>query len=120
MLAAFKRNGVRNVVWITADVHYTAAHHYDLSRAAYPDFDPFWEFVSGPLNAGGFGPNTLDGTFGPQAVFVETPPHPNASPAEGFQYFGEVSIDGQSEVMTVRLRGVDGSVRWSTELSPGS
>ena len=28
VLSAFKRNGVRNVVWITADVHYTAAHHY--------------------------------------------------------------------------------------------
>jgi alkaline phosphatase D len=53
-------------------------------------------------------------------VFVETPPHPNASPAEGFQYFGEVAIDGQSAAMTVRLRGVDGSVRWSTELAAES
>jgi alkaline phosphatase D len=118
VLSAIKRRGVRNTVWLTADVHYTAAHHYDPSRAAYRDFEPFWEFVSGPLNAGAFGPNTLDGTFGPQAVFVETPPHPNASPAEGFQYFGEVSIDGQSAEMTVRLRGVDGAVRWSTDLTP--
>jgi alkaline phosphatase D len=118
VLSAIKRRGVRNTVWLTADVHYTAAHYYDPSRAAYRDFEPFWEFVSGPLNAGAFGPNELDGTFGPQAVFVETPPRPNTSPAEGFQYFGEVSIDGQSAVMTVRLRGVDGSVRWSTDLIP--
>ena len=63
---------MRNVVWLTADVHYCAAHYYDPARAAFRDFDPFWEFVAGPLNAGSFGPNTLDGTFGPQLVFVES------------------------------------------------
>ena len=45
------------IVFLTADVHYTAAHHYDPARAAVADFTPFWEFVSGPLNAGAFGPN---------------------------------------------------------------
>jgi alkaline phosphatase D len=82
------------------------------------DFTPFWEFVSGPLNAGAFGPNTLDGTFGPRAEFVAAPPHPNASPAEGFQFFGQVSIDGPTGVMTVRLRDLDGRVLWSRELTP--
>jgi len=48
-LSAWKRAGVQNVVFITADVHYTAAHHYSPERAAYTDFTPFWEFVSGPL-----------------------------------------------------------------------
>lgn len=28
VLSAFKRHKVKNVVWITADVHYCAAHHY--------------------------------------------------------------------------------------------
>ena len=69
-------------------MHYTAAHHYDPSRAAFGDFDPFWEFVAGPLNAGAFGPNALDATFGPEAVFVEPPPAPNISPADGYQFFG--------------------------------
>jgi alkaline phosphatase D len=41
-----------------------AGHHYDPARAAVGDFTPFWEFVSGPANAGAFGPNPLDGTFG--------------------------------------------------------
>ena len=36
-------------------------------RAAFTDFDPFWEFVAGPINAGTFGPNALDPTFGPSA-----------------------------------------------------
>ena len=37
-----------NTVWITADMHYTAAHYYDPNRAVFQDFEPFWEFVSGP------------------------------------------------------------------------
>lgn len=65
VLSFLKREGIRNHLWLTADVHYTAAHHYSPDRAAFGDFDPFWEFVSGPLNAGGFGPNALDKTFGP-------------------------------------------------------
>ena len=55
VLTGIKRLGIRNHVWLTADVHYTAAHHYSPDRAAYQDFDPFWEFVSGPLNAGRVG-----------------------------------------------------------------
>ena len=71
VLSAFKRNGVTNVVWITADVHYTAAHHYDPSRARFHDFDPFWEFVSGPMAAETFPDKSdlLDRTFGPEVVF---------------------------------------------------
>jgi len=53
-------------VWLTADVHYTAAHWYDPSAAKFQQFDPFWEFVSGPIHAGTFGPGELDQTFGPQ------------------------------------------------------
>jgi alkaline phosphatase D len=110
------RAGIRNIIWLTADVHYTAAHYYDPARAAFGDFAPFWEFVAGPANAGAFGPNVLDGTFGPQAVFVEAPPTPNASPLQGFQYFGEVAIDGATRDLTVRLRGLSGDVRWSLTL----
>ena len=54
LLSDLQRFDVRNVVWLTADVHYTAAHFYDPNRAAFSDFDPFWEFVSGPLHAGTF------------------------------------------------------------------
>ncbi len=58
LLRHLKTNRVRNVVWITADVHYCAAHYYDPANAKFTEFDPFWEFVAGPLNAGTFGPNT--------------------------------------------------------------
>jgi alkaline phosphatase D len=110
------RHGVTGIVLLTADVHYAAAHHYDPARAAVGDFTPFWEFVAGPANAGAFGPNRLDATFGPQAVFVHGPPAPNTSPLDGFQHFGEVDIDAESRAMTVRLRDLDGAVLWSTVL----
>jgi alkaline phosphatase D len=74
LLRHLRRQRVHNVIWLTADVHYCAAHFYDPARAAFRDFDGFWEFVSGPLNAGTFGPGTLDGTFGPQVVFFKAPP----------------------------------------------
>ena len=60
-------------MWLTADVHYTAAHYYDPNKAQFQDFEPFWEFVSGPLHAGTFGPDALDNTFGPQLRYVKAP-----------------------------------------------
>ncbi|KHL19376.1 UNVERIFIED_CONTAM: alkaline phosphatase [Mumia flava] len=118
VLRGLQRYGIRNHVWLTADVHYTAAHHYAPERAAFGDFDPFWEFVSGPLNAGAFGPNALDGTFGPRAEFVAAPPRANASPAEGYQFFGEVEIDGGSQALTVTLRDVEGGALFTRTLEP--
>ncbi|GGM61817.1 alkaline phosphatase [Dactylosporangium sucinum] len=116
VLRAAHRAGVTGIVFLTADVHYTAAHHYDPARAAVQDFTPFWEFVSGPANAGAFGPNALDGTFGPRAAFVHAPPAANTSPLDGFQHFGEVEINPWSRDFTVRLRDLTGAVLWSTTL----
>ncbi|ANZ35455.1 alkaline phosphatase [Lentzea guizhouensis] len=114
VLREIKRRRVRNTVWLTADVHYTAAHHYSPDRAAVGDFDPFWEFVSGPLHSGAFGPNTLDPTFGPEAVFVHAPPAANTTPLDGFQHFGEVKAD--RDEFTVWLRDATGAALWSKTL----
>jgi alkaline phosphatase D len=116
VLQSAHRHGVTGIVFLTADVHYTAAQHYDPTRAAIADFTPFWEFVSGPAHAGAFGPNALDGTFGPQVAFVHAPPVANTSPAGGFQHFGEIEIDGGSGDLTVYLRDRDGASLWSTTL----
>jgi alkaline phosphatase D len=83
-------------------VHYTAAHYFDPNRAAFQDFEPFWEFVSGPIHAGTLGPNVLDKTFGPEVVFQKA--QSGLPPSEGLQFFGHVAIDGQTQVMTVTLR----------------
>ncbi|PPV08060.1 alkaline phosphatase [Xanthomonas bromi] len=118
LLRFISRARIRNTVWLTADVHYCAAHHYHPDRAAFQQFEPFWEFVGGPLNAGSFGPNALDATFGPSVVFQKAPPAPNTSPLAGYQFFGEVEIDGRSGVMTVTLRDLDGVAQFRQPILP--
>jgi alkaline phosphatase D len=121
LLSFIRRNGIRNTVWLTADVHYTAAHYYDPNKAQFQDFDPFWEFVSGPLNAGTFGPNGLDNTFGPQLMFVKAPPdgQSNLPPSAGYQFFGQVDIDGEG-VMLVSLKDLEGQTLYTKELLPAA
>jgi alkaline phosphatase D len=102
-------------------VHYTAAHYYDPSKAVFQDFEPFWEFVSGPLHAGTFGPNALDKTFGPQLVYIKAPSKEqsqNLPPSEGMQFFGHVAIDGNTQQMTVTLKDVDDRSLWAKTLDP--
>jgi alkaline phosphatase D len=122
LLKAVRKAEVRNTVWVTADVHYTAAHHYSPDRAKFTDFLPFWEFVSGPLNAGTFGPGQLDGTFGPEAIFTKAPPpgESNLPPSAGYQFFGEIEIDGRTEALTVRLRDASGAALFTKTLEPAA
>jgi alkaline phosphatase D len=118
LLSFIKHADIRNTLWLTADVHYTAAHYYDPDKAVFQDFEPFWEFVSGPLHAGSFPQNALDNTFGPQLVYAKAPDTPNRPPSEGLQFFGHVAIDGATQVMTVTLKDVDDRALWSTTLEP--
>ena len=113
---------VLDVVWVTGDVHYAAAHHYHPERARFTDFDPFWEFVAGPLHAGTFGPNRLDPTFGPAVRFLGIPEgmKPNRPPSEGLQFFGTLDVDAASRVLTARLHDVAGRELYKVELPPAA
>ena len=122
LLKFMKDRRIRNVVWVTADIHYCAAHYYQPTRATFTDFDPFWEFVAGPLNAGTFGPNKMDATFGPEVKFVGIPPgmKPNRPPSEGFQFFGKMRIDRRTKAMTVTLHNLAGEKIYGQELGARS
>jgi alkaline phosphatase D len=52
-------------------------------------------------------------------VFVKAPATANVSPAGGYQFFGEVDIDGHSGELTVRLREQNGTVLFTQTLQPG-
>jgi len=120
LLSFIKNNGIRNVVWVTADVHFAQATFYDPAKAAFSDFTPFWEFVAGPINAGTFGPNAVDRTFGPDVKYVSVPAglKANRPPTEGMQYFGLAKIDGTTEVLTVSLHDLTGKVLYKVDLPP--
>ncbi len=122
LLKFIKDNRIRNTVWFTADVHYTAAHRYSPERAQFKDFDPFWEFVSGPLHAGSFGPGTLENTFGPEMVFAKHPPkgQGNLPPSAGYQFFGDVQVEAKSQAMRVVLRDISGAALYTKLLEPAN
>jgi len=118
ILSFIREHKIKNIVWVTADVHYAAAHHYSPQRSRFKDFDPFWEFLAGPLNAGTFGPNPLDPTFGPKVEFLSIPNNlrPGRSPLSGMQFFGTGEIDPQNKRFTVSLHDLTGRILWSTQL----
>ena len=121
LLAFMKQSGVRNTVWLTADVHYATAIHCDPARAAtFKDFDPFWEFVSGPLNAGTFGPNKVDKTFGAEVRWHSLPPgfKGGPGPSAGLQFFGTVGIDAKTGALTVSQYNMKGERIYRNELEP--
>jgi alkaline phosphatase D len=121
LLTFMQRAGIRNTLWITADFHYTAAHSFDPSRAVFQDFEPFWEFVSGPIHAGTWAPVSLDPTFGPRVVYQNacSPEQgDNLAPCFGLQFFGHMTIDGASGVLTVTLKDVHDRALWSIDIEP--
>lgn len=121
LLSFMKREGIRNTVWITADVHYAAAHRYSPERASrFTDFDPFWEFVAGPMHAGTFGPNDLDATFGPEVLFNSVPDgfEGGRPPSDDLQFFGTLDIDPVTRTLTAAIHDVNGRRLWSRELPP--
>ena len=120
LLRFMRDEQIDNVVWITGDVHYAAAHHYDPSRARFAEFDPFWEFVAGPLHAGTFGPNALDATFGPEVRFLGIPVgmKPNRPPSEGFQFFGRLVVDAKTDALRASLHNRDGRELYTVTLPP--
>src|SRR5262249_25711358 len=109
LLRSMKRDRVRNVVWFTADVHYTAAHYYDPAKAQFTDFHPFWEFVSGPMHAGTAGPSKTDNTFGIRVIYQKGSVGGMVGPAAGLQFFGDVQIDARTRAMSVTLRDLTGA-----------
>ncbi len=121
LLTFIRDRRIHNVVFITGDVHYCAAHHYDPTRAAYTAFHPFWEFVAGPAHAGTFCPGELDRTFGPEVRFVGIPPgmKQNRPPSDGFQFFGTLRVSARTRALTAALHNVAGDKLFSVDLPPG-
>lgn len=120
LLRSLKQDNVKNVVWLTADIHCAGAHYYNPNKAVFQDFNPFWEFVSGPIQASNFTPQKLDNTFGPEIKFRS----PNGSninnlpPTEGHQFCGTIKIDGYNQVMTVKQYNLAGEEIYSLDLPP--
>jgi alkaline phosphatase D len=122
VLSGIAARGVKNVTWLTADVHYSAAHHYDPDRATSSagsaPFHAFWEFIAGPLHAASGEPKPLDPTFGPELRFQWAPPagQSGQAPWDGLQSFGSVEADGARDALVVRIHDLQGREKYKVEL----
>lgn len=111
LLSALRAAGVKNLLFLTADVHYAALHRFDPAHAAHTDFFPFHECIAGPLHAKSFPPKAKDGTFGPEVLFrVEEPETSGSGPWAGRQSFGLVTIARGSHALTVTFVSGTGKV----------
>jgi alkaline phosphatase D len=120
LLRTLQERRVTNVVWVTADVHYSAAHHFHPDRAATKAFDPFWEFVAGPAHAGTFSSGEPDLTFGPEVRFKGVPPDlkPNRPPDAGLQFFGFLEAVPGDQSLTVSIINTAGTRIFEQRLEP--
>lgn len=101
ILRALRDRSVKNLVWLTADVH-----HAELIRHTPWDGFRFHEFIAGPLSAGQGRPRPLDSGLNPLSLFG----------VGGIDNFGAVEVNGSG--LTVRIIDVAGAVRGQLTLSP--
>lgn len=97
LLDTWTARGVRNLVWLTADVHWGQA-------LFYPRYD-MWEFVGCPIGANPRrASRPLSPTFGPEERFLGL----------NERYYGSVHVDAAAATMTVDLKDQHGSLRHRT------
>lgn len=105
IITTFQEKGIRNVVWLSTDIHVARFFSYDPNNDGKPDF---YEFISGPLSAITGNLDPLDHTFHPTILYEEN----------GFFNFGVVKVNGKSGAFTVEIRDQEGKVHHALTLRP--
>jgi alkaline phosphatase D len=95
-------NKIKNVNFVTADVHFADIIQYDPDHNGTVDYR---ELASGPIGAGVGQPPTLDPTFGPERIYAEG----------GFFNFGVIKIDPGQKQMTVEIRDENSNVHFQRD-----
>ena len=117
--------GVRNLVWITTDVHFASVQRFQpfTSRPEYQ----VYEVATGPLNAGVFPNSEMDESFHPERLF-RWPPMEGADmdfeitsfdDAQRWFNFGELEFDAAGN-LTLRVVNGRGEVVYEHTLPPAS
>lgn len=117
VFGALDAAGVRNLVWLTADVHFATGFRL----RPLPESPGFvtHEWVVGPLSAGIFPTDAMDPTFAPQRLFMHAPAEApqTLDEALGWYNFGEAAIDAAG-TLTLSVINGHGDVVARTELAP--
>ncbi len=124
LLATLYQAGVRNLIWITTDVHFASVQRYR-PFPLYPEF-VLHEVATGPLNAGVFPTDQLDESFHPERLFRWPPQSEGANEIEIASFeealhwfnFGELEVDAEGK-LTIRVVNGEGISVYEETLSPG-
>ncbi len=113
LLASLRDASVRNLVWITTDVHFASAFRYTPFPES-PEF-VFHEVVTGPLHAGLFPHRRFDTSLGTERLFYYGAESPAAvtryEDARRWFNYGVLEIDGGG-ALTLRIVDVEGETLW--------
>jgi alkaline phosphatase D len=96
ILADFRLRGVRNLIFVAADVHYAEVTRHQ----PHPGWS-FHELIAGPLSARRGQPRPLDERLSPRTLFARG----------GVDNFGEVTVEPAA--LTVRIVDSQGSVMFT-------
>ncbi len=122
LLSFIKHAAYQNVVWLTADMHYTAAHHYDPEPRGVPGFRAVLGIRLRPAACRHLGPGAArQHLWAAGALFQKgctAEQGENLAPCFGLQFFGRVDIDGRRGSMTVTLKDVGDKDLWSVRIEP--
>jgi alkaline phosphatase D len=119
LLGAWKTARVRNLVWITTDIHFATV----LRHRPFTDDISFTvlELASGPITAGIFPKQDLDATTHPERLFLLGPPSIDAvhsfDEAMTWFNFGILDVDAGGRLAAEIIDGT-GATRWALALEP--
>ena len=117
--------GVRNLIWITTDVHFASVLRYRPFER-FPDF-VFYEVATGPLSAGVRPSDLLDDSFHPERLFRWPPTGEGANEIEIASFdealhwfnFGELEVDAEG-LLTIRVVNGEGRPVYEETLPPAT
>ena len=101
ILGALRARGVKNLVVLTADVHYAEIARH----TPFPDWT-FYEMIAGPLAARHGRPRPLDEGLNPRSLFARG----------GVNNFGALTV--ASTELTVRVIDEDGATLFTSTIPP--
>ena len=118
ILRFIKTASIHNTVWLTADVHYAAAHYYNPGQGAVPGLRAVLGIRLRPAARRHFRAERTRQHLRSRGEVHQGAGARQAEPAAHgrLQFFGHVKIDGASGQMTVTLRDRADVALWSTTL----
>ncbi len=118
ILRSLEASGVRNLVFLSTDVHFASVLRY-VPFADRPDFQ-VEEFITGPLQAGIFPRDELDPSLRPERLFafpIGIPPIDSFEGALGVFNFGLIEVDAFGG-LRLRIVNARGETLFGEALSP--